>query len=53
MNLKNVKQIISREKIKFTRGYTYVSTLGIPFLVAKQLEIMFPNWNWIWYFNNR
>ena len=50
MNFHKLKYVVSKEKIKFTRGYTYVSTLGIPFLVSKQLEVMFPSWNWVWFF---
>ena len=29
------------------RGYSYVSAFGIPFLVARSLEEIFPQINWV------
>jgi hypothetical protein len=48
-NLYKVKKRISVEKVKFSRGYSYISTLGIPFLVAKQVGDM-VNISWFFVF---
>lgn len=48
--IQKIKKILSSEKIKFSRGYSYISTIGIPFLVARSLGEMFPNWGWFWFF---
>jgi hypothetical protein len=48
MNQK-IKKFISIEKVKFTRGYSYISTIGIPFLVARSMGDM-TEINWIWFF---
>lgn len=44
------KSFISLNKIKMQRGYSYISTFGIPFLVSRSLEEMFPNISWIVFF---
>jgi len=41
------KKAISLNKIKMQRGYSYVSTFGIPFLVARSLGELLPQLNWI------
>jgi len=51
MNLKNIDfsrvgRFISLHKIKFVRGYSYVSAFSIPFLVAKAVSDMMPNIPW-------
>lgn len=46
----NIKKIISLNKIKMQRGYTYISAFGIPFLVARELGEMFPRFHWIFLF---
>ena len=43
------KKFISIEKVKFTRGYSYISTIGIPFLVARSIGDMVKI-NWLWIF---
>jgi hypothetical protein len=50
MNFTKIKYWISLSKTKMSRGYSYIATFGIPFLVARQLGEMFPNWNWMWFF---
>jgi hypothetical protein len=37
---------ISINRIKLIRGYSYVSMIGIPFLVARELERIFPSLPW-------
>ena len=39
---------ISTNRIKLVRGYSYVSAIGIPFLVARELERMLP-WMMPWW----
>jgi len=46
----NFKKIISLNKIKIQRGYTYISAFGIPFLVARELEKIFPKLHWAFLF---
>lgn len=45
-----LKFFISLNKIKMQRGYSYISTLGIPFLVARSLGELFPKIGWITFF---
>lgn len=40
---------LSLAKTKVQRGYSYIAAVMLPFLVARSLEDMFPNWSW-WYF---
>jgi hypothetical protein len=49
---KRVKSFISLNKIKLQRGYSYISTFGIPFLVARELGKMsvFSKIGWEWLF---
>ena len=44
------KFFISLNKIKMQRGYSYISTFGIPFLVARSLGEMFPKIGWVAFF---
>ncbi len=44
------KHFISKNKIKMQRGYSYVSAFGIPFLVARELGEVFPQFHWIFLF---
>lgn len=37
---------ISLNRLKLIRGYSYVSMVGIPFLVARELESIFPAISW-------
>ena len=48
--LEKAKYFIAINKTKMARGYSYISTFGIPFLVARSLEEMFPKVSWIWFF---
>lgn len=41
---------LSLAKTKVQRGYSYIAAVMLPFLVARSLEDMFPNWNWFWFF---
>ena len=54
MNFTKLKYAISLNKTKMSRGYSYISTLGIPFLVARSLQEMFfqlgRNISWLWFF---
>lgn len=44
--ISKVKKTISLNKIKMQRGYSYVSTFGIPFLVARSLSEILPQVSW-------
>jgi len=44
---KYISKFISLNKIKLQRGYGYISTFGIPFLVARELGEIFPRLNWV------
>lgn len=44
------KLFVSLNKIKMQRGYSYISTFGIPFLVARSLGDMFPTVGWLTFF---
>ena len=48
--LGKLKFFISLNKIKMQRGYSYISTFGIPFLVARSLGEIFPQIGWIGFF---
>ena len=50
MNFHKFKYLISLNKTKFVRGYSYISAIGIPFLMARSLGEMIPNWSWVWFF---
>ena len=39
-------RIIAINKIRIARGYSYVSAFAIPFLVARELERVFPVIPW-------
>jgi len=43
----DIKKGISLNKLKMQRGYSYISAFGIPFLVARELGEVFPQFNWI------
>lgn len=45
-----VKNIISLNKLKMQRGYSYLSTFGIPFLVARELGEVLPQLSWVFLF---
>lgn len=40
--LSKLGMAISTNRIKIVRGYSYVSAVGIPFLVAREIERMLP-----------
>jgi len=42
-----MNKIISKNKLKMQRGYSYISAFGIPFLVARELSKIFTQFNWI------
>ena len=48
--LSPLTKAISLNKIKMQRGYSYISTFGIPFLVARSLGDMFPKIGWLTFF---
>ena len=49
-SITGLKFFISLNKIKMQRGYSYISTFGIPFLVARSLGDMFPTVGWLTFF---
>ena len=46
-NKEKIKKLISLNKIKMQRGYSYISVFGIPFLVARELGEIFPQLHWV------
>ena len=48
--MSKLKFFVSLNKIKMQRGYSYISTFGIPFLVARSLGDMFPKIGWVSFF---
>ena len=43
-------KLISLNKLKFQRGYSYVSAFAIPFLVARELGEILPQFHWFFLF---
>lgn len=50
MNKTKSLRKLSLVKTKLQRGYTYIAAVMLPFLVARSLGEMFPNWSWFWFF---
>lgn len=48
--LSPITKFVSLNKIKMQRGYSYISTFGIPFLVSRSLGEMFPKVGWLTFF---
>lgn len=46
-DINKFKKLISLNKIKMQRGYSYISAFGIPFLVARELGEIFPQISWL------
>lgn len=46
MSLPKLTDAVSMNKLKFVRGYSYISAFMIPFLVAREMSTIIPSINW-------
>lgn len=46
----SLQKFVAIQKVRLARGYSYVSTFAIPFLVARELERVAPILHWYYTF---